>query len=333
MNKKILLTGGAGFVGHHLVDYLLTKTDFDIVLLDRLDLSGNLNRLTELDSVKENVKRLKFLYHDLRSPINEYIERQVDGPNYILHLAASTHVDRSISDPMLFAQDNVLGMVNVLEYARRCKDTLEMLVNFSTDEVFGPAPLGRVFKETDAFHPSNPYAATKAAAVELCRAWHVTYGVPTVNTYTVNNFGERQHPEKLIPKTIRSILEQTSMPIFAEIGKDNKMKAVGSRFWIHCQNTASAVLFVLNHGVPGQDYNIATRDERTNLEVSELIAKFVGLPLRPEFVDFHKARPGHDRRYGLDATRILDMGWKPEMTFEESLKRVVEFTIRNPKWS
>jgi len=326
----ILITGGVGFIGHHIVEFILNTTDWNIVILDRLDVSGTLNRLADLPLWEKEHGRVKFVYHNLRAPLNEYARTRLGDVNYILHLAASTHVDRSIEDPMLFVEDNVVGTTNMLQYARTLPH-LKAFINFSTDEVFGPAPKGVAHKENAPYLPSNPYSASKAGAASMGHAFFVTYGVPVITTYTMNNFGERQHPEKLIPRTIRSVIRGEKMPIFAEL-RGGKLVGVGSRFWLHAKNTASAVMFLLKNGKPGESYNVIGFDEFTNLEIAQKVAKLVGKPLKYEFVDFHKTRPGHDRRYALDGTKLRKLGWKPPITFEESLKATVEFTLKHPEW-
>ncbi|MBP9669572.1 MAG: GDP-mannose 4,6-dehydratase, partial [Candidatus Pacebacteria bacterium] len=276
--------------------------------------------------------RVTFVHHDLRAPFNESVSARLGSPDYILHLAASTHVDRSISDPMLFVADNVVGTGHLLEYARTLP-TLQLFVNFSTDEVFGPAPAGSAHREDSPYAPSNPYAATKAGAASLGYSYFVTYKLPVITTYTMNNFGERQHPEKLVPRTIRSVLRGERMPIFAELDEQGALKSVGSRFWLHARNTASAVLFLLNAGRPGDAYNIVGFDEKTNLEMAQSIAGIIGKPLVYELVDFHKVRPGHDRRYALDGAKLRRLGWAPEVDFESSLAETVRFALKNPEWA
>ena len=358
--KKVLITGGAGFIGHHLIDYVLQKTDWEIVLLDRLDLSGNLNRFSELESYKQNRDRVKFVWHDLKAEINEFVSNDIGEVDYIVHLAASSHVDRSIEDPVSFAMDNVVGTTNLLNWARKkmvcsacgskkpvegesitkncaCQtndnpyNKLKKFLNFSTDEVFGPAEVGHDHKENEEHKPSNPYSASKSGQGAMGYAFFVTYGLPVVTSYTMNNFGERQHPEKLIPACIRNVIAGKEMPIFAELEGDD-LKAVGSRFWLHSWNTASAVVFLLDNAVIGESYNVVGFDEFTNLEICEQIAEIIGKPLIPKFVDFHEVRPGHDRRYSLDGTKLKELGWEPEVDFAGSMKKVVEFTMTNEKW-
>jgi dTDP-glucose 4,6-dehydratase len=311
---------------------VLKNTDWDIVILDRLDISGNLERLRDIDIWEKEKNRIKFLFWDLKAEVNQFIEKEIGQVDYIIHLAASTHVDRSITDPMSFVMDNVVGTTNLLNFARK-QNNLKAFINFSTDEVFGPAPAGYSNKETDPHRPSNPYAASKAGAIDMGFAYFVTYKVPVITTHTMNNFGERQTPEKLIPKCIRMVQEQKPMPIFAEWDKETgKMKAVGSRFWIHSREVADAILFLLDKGIAGEFYNIIGSDELTNLEICEMVAKAVGKPLIPDFVDWHSSRPGHDIRYALSGEKLNSLGWKPKMPIETSLDKTVKWTLNNPKW-
>ncbi len=335
--RRILITGAAGFIGAHVVRYILDTTDAEIVCLDRFDTSGNINRLAEV--VKDEEKtRLKVVYHDLKAEINQFTAKRIGEIDDVIHLAASSHVDRSISDPMSFIMDNVVGTTNLLNWAKnggmsRSGDGYKgKFINFSTDEVFGPAPVGYAHGENDPHYPSNPYSASKSGQEAIGYAFYVTYGLPVITTHTMNNFGERQHPEKLVPRTIKSVLEGLEMPIFAELGEDGQLKAVGSRYWMHSKNTAHAIMFLLEKGVSGEAYNIIGFDELTNLEIAEKIAGIIGQPLKAKFVDFHKTRPGHDRRYALDGSKMRDMGWTPVVDFEESLRQVVEFTKNNPQW-
>ena len=206
MSKKILITGGAGFIAHHLIDEILSKTDWHIITLDRLDFSGNLNRLNEVvkSYPKTERKRVKIVHHDLKAELNSEIQSSIGRIDYISHLAAGSHVDRSISHPLEFVMDNVVGTAHILDYARK-QDSLEHFAYFSTDEVFGPAPKGINFKENDRYNSTNPYSASKAGGEELVVAYENTYGLPAFITHTMNVFGERQNVEKYIPMVIKKL--------------------------------------------------------------------------------------------------------------------------------
>lgn len=324
MVGRILISGGAGFIGHHIVEAVLKHTEWNITLIDRLDCSGNLNRLAEIGAAKN--KRVRFVYHDLRAPFNDQLAAQIWEHEYIVHLAAATHVDRSIDNPMEFVLDNVVGTVNMLDLARTIG--CHKFINFSTDEVFGPAPVGTAYREDDRYNAGNPYAATKAGAAQLGVAYHNTYGLPVLTTHTMNVIGERQHPEKFVPGTIAKVSRGERVTIHAN---KEKTKA-GSRFYIHARAVADAVLFLLKYGAAGQKYNIVGEREVDNLELAQMIAGCVGKRLDYEMVDFHSSRPGHDLRYALDGGKMLAMGWKPPQTLERSVEDIVRWTLSNPKW-
>jgi len=322
----VLLTGGAGFIGSHVAEHILRGTDWRLVFLDRLDCSGNLGRIAEIKGWDTYRTRCRWVWHDLKAPISSQLAGQIGPVDYVLHLAAGTHVDRSITDPMSFVYDNVVGTGNLLEYARQ--KVPGRFVYFSTDEVFGPAPAGVAYKEWDRYKSANPYAATKAGAEELCVAYANTYRLPVLVTHCMNVFGERQHPEKFIPGTIAKVSRGEKVTIHAN---RDRTKA-GSRFYIHARNVADALLFVIDKGEPGEKYNIVGEREVDNLELAQLIAEYQGKPLRYEMVDFHSSRPGHDLRYALDGSKLAAMGWRPPVSFEDSLKRVVTWTLENPRW-
>jgi len=321
---KILVTGGAGFIGHHFVEALLKHTDYDITLVDRLDSSGNLNRLAEIGAAKN--KRVRFVYHDLRAPLNDQLCAQIGAHEHIVHLAAGTHVDRSIENPMEFVLDNVVATTNMLDFAR--KVGCAKFINFSTDEVFGPAPKGVAYKEDDRYNAGNPYAATKAGAAQLGVAYHNTYGLPVITTHTMNVVGERQHPEKFVPMVIAKVQAGDLVTIHA----DAKRSTPGSRFYIHARNVASAVLFLLDGGRPGEKYNIVGEREVNNLELAQIIAGYIGKDLIAELVDFHSSRPGHDLRYALDGSKLKKLGWVPDSSIDQGIKEIVQWTLENPHW-
>lgn len=313
---RILLTGGAGFIGSHVLQRLL---EHDVVLIDRLDTSGNLNRL-------KPHPRVRFFYHDLRAPISDYLAGQLGRFDWILHLAAGTHVDRSIENPLEFVYDNVVGTCNLLDFARRIKP--RGFLQFSTDEVFGPAPNGVRYKEWDRYKSGNPYAATKAGAEELAISYHNTYGLPVIVTHTMNVVSRMQHYEKFLPSTVRKVLLGETVLIHAD-----KTKTIpGSRFYIGADSVADAALFLMERGEPGEKYNIVGEREINNLELAKMIAGFVGKPLHYEMQNFHESRPGHDLRYALDGSKMEKMGWKPPQTIEQTIQSAVEWYLENPDW-
>lgn len=323
--KKILLTGGAGFIGHHVAEHFLRMTDARITFLDRLDCSGNLNRITQIKDWEKHRHRCRFVFHDLRAPISEQLATQLSDHDIILHLAAMTHVDRSILEPLAAVADNVLGTAHILEHARR---GCERFIYFSTDEVFGPAPAGTAYKEWDRYRSTNPYSATKAAGEELAIAYHNTYGVPAIITHTMNVFGERQHPEKYVPGTIAKVRDGETVTVHADATRTR----AGSRFYIHARNVADALLHILGVGLSGEKYNIVGEVEIDNLQLAQMIAKAVGRPLIHEMVDFHSSRPGHDLRYALDGSKLANLGWRPRIGFKDSLDKVVAWSLAHPDW-
>ena len=325
---RVLLTGGAGFIGHHLAHYLYAHTDWDLTFLDRLDGSGNLNRLVEMGFNRERTARWRFVYHDLRAPINDQLAAQLGSFDYILHLAAATHVDRSISSPMEFVQDNVVATCNLLEYARQrgCKK----FIYFSTDEVFGPAPEGVKYKEDDRYSCSNPYSATKAGAEQLAFSYFRTYGVPVIITHTMNVCGIRQHPEKMIPGTIAKIRD--GKPIIIHANKDKGTP--GTRFYIDVEDVSDAVLFLLDCGIAGQKYNIVGKEEVDNLTLMQWIENAMQGNARYELVDGARPgnRPGHDLRYALDGSKMAAMGWEPHYDIQTAVENITRWSLENPQW-
>lgn len=327
MPQTILVTGGCGFVGHHFVEHLLKTTQARIVVLDKLSYAANgFDRLRDINCFDDN--RVTVLSADFTLPLPVGIQQEIAQPDYILHLGAETHVDNSIRDTEPFVRSNVLGTMHLLNYARTLRK-LKTFLYFSTDEVFGPAPHHTRYKEGDRYNSGNPYAATKAGAEQLALAYANTYGLPIVITRTMNIYGERQHPEKFIPSTIRKILNSEAVTIHAN---PEKTKA-GSRFYIHARNVAKAVSHILALEPPnGEQYHIVGEREVDNLELATLIAKYVGMPLKFELVDFHSSRPGHDLRYALDGRKLKRLGWTPPMSFEQALEKTVHWTLQHPKW-
>ena len=326
-------------VGSHLADFLLENTDWEIVTIDRLDISGNLNRLHEiLDNFSpEDKKRLKIVFHDLKAEINSQIMSAIGEPDIILHLAAASHVDRSISYPMEFVLDNVVGTVNLLDFARKLKK-IERFVYFSTDEIFGNAPEGVSYSEYDRYNSTNPYSASKASAEEFCVAYENTYKLPIYITHTMNVFGERQHPEKFIPMTIQRVRDSEKVFIHSN---EEKTKA-GSRHYIHAQDVADGLMFILNlknyvhQGDFGNakcpKFNLVGPEEIDNLSLAEKIANAQNKELIYELIDNHSSRPGHDLRYSLSSDLLKSLGWEPKIKLSKRIEEVVDWSLKNNRW-
>ena len=337
--KNVLITGGAGFIAHHIIAYMIKNTDWNIVAIDRLDLSGNLNRLDDILSEfsVNDKKRLKIVFHDLKAEINSQISTEVGKPDIILHLAAASHVDRSIKYPLEFVNDNVLGTVNLLNFAKNLKG-LEKFVYFSTDEIFGNAPKGVSYSEYDRYNSTNPYSASKAAAEEFCVAYENTYNMPIYITHTMNVFGERQHPEKFIPMVIQKVRDRKKVIVHAN---KEKTKA-GSRHYIHAQDVADGLMFILNlknyshKGDFGNakcpKFNLVGPEEIDNLTLAQMIAKVQDKELMYELVDNHTSRPGHDLRYSLSPKLLKNLGWEPKIKLSKRIEEVVKWSLNNKRW-
>jgi dTDP-glucose 4,6-dehydratase len=315
-----------------LAEYLLTHTDWEVVGLDRYGHAGAMSRLMATESWERIKHRIHFVWHDLRSPINRFVAQSIGHVDFIFHLAASTHVDRSIEDPLSFVMDNTVGTCNLLNYARNL-DSLQRFFYFSTDEVFGSATQGQNFQEWDRYRSGNPYAASKAGAEELSVAFCNTYKLPVVVTHTMNVFGERQHPEKFIPLVIRRCQTGERVLIHADPGR----RHAGSRFYIHARNVAAALLFLCEEAQIGEKYNIVGEVELDNLALARLIERSVrerqpDAHLEAELVDFHSSRPGHDLRYALNGERLAHVGFSFPSKFEDSLNEVVGWTLGHPEW-
>jgi dTDP-glucose 4,6-dehydratase len=325
---KVLVTGAAGFIGHHVVAILLDNAH-EVVGLDRIDETSTLARLPQ------GHDRFKFVWHDLRAPLNELVSNMIGGVDAICHLAASTHVERSIRHSMSFVMDNVVGTGHLLEYAKT--QQLKMFLNFSTDEVFGPAPEGVAYDDDAGFDARNPYSATKAAAEELSHAYANTYGIPVLTTHCMNAFGERQHPEKFVPFVIRSVMDDREVPIHV-----SPKGEPGSRFYIDVKDIGR-IICSLVEGVVGEfelqqplilpaKLNIPGVVEMDNLAMAEAIAHHVGRPLRYRLEDFHSTRPGHDLRYALAGEKLKHLGLANYTIFEESLERTVHWYMDHKEW-
>ena len=328
MTKKIMVTGGAGFIGHHLVEHLLKNTDWDITVVDRLTYaSSGLDRLRDIKAFDD--RRVHIFTADFTHEFGSGLRSELGEPDYLVHLAAETHVDNSIEDPWPFIQANVVGTYRILQWARGLS-RLEKMIYFSTDEIFGPASDGVLHAEWDNYNSTNPYSATKAGGEELCLAWANTYKVPVLVTHCMNAFGERQHPEKFIPMVIRRTLSGEKIYIHANPEKTRS----GSRFYIHCRNIASAIQFLLDKGVARDKYNVVGEREISNLDMVKMIGEFLDRDQDYELVDFHSSRPGHDLRYALDGAKMREMGWSIPVDFAHSLEATVRWIAdpMNQKW-
>jgi len=331
---KVILTGGNGFVGHHILEHFLKNTDWEIYCLDKLSYaSAGHDRIRDINAFDD--KRVHVFPMDLCLPLQEGLIKELGEIQYIFHVAADSHVDNSISDPVPFVQNNVNSTLHILEYARRLP-SLKKFIYFSTDEVYGSAPVGKNYKEGERFNCGNPYSASKGAAECICQSYANTYKMPIIITNTMNVIGERQHPEKYVVKVVGKVLEGETVTIHSN--KD-KTKA-GSRFYIHARNIADALLHILNNCDETLDnydasvgrFNIVGEKETDNLQLAQMIADILGKELKYEMVDFHSQRPGHDLRYALDGEKMKSIGWTHPIAFEESLEKTIKWTLENDKW-
>lgn len=318
----ILVTGAAGFIGSHYIRHVMETTDWEVVALDRLEEVARLQTASEL--CLRYRPRLRFIWHDLRAAIPEDHESLRQPFRYIVHMAAASHVERSVRTPMQFLMDNVIGTGHLLEYVRGLKSQPEKTLYFSTDEVFGPAEVGGAgFGPYDAHFPCNPYAASKSAAEQLIPAWASTYGLPLCVTHGTNVIGAGQHVEKFVPSTIRKVVAGEIVQIHSRNGVPS------TRFYIDALDVARAVQTILLRGgcvgsrTSGK-YNIGGMAEHSNLDVAIEIAALLGKPIRHELVDFVAARPRHDQAYAVDSTELHALGWRAEIALHESLRRIVE---------
>jgi len=308
---RILITGGAGFIGCNFVRYMLKKYPNDeIVILDKLTYSGR------IENLKDVMDKITFIKGDI---CNKEDVEKVKDCDVIFNFAAETHVDRSIIDAEVFVKTDVLGTYNLLEYAR--KNDIEKYIQISTDEVYGSIEKGS-FKETDALDPSSPYSASKAGADLLVRAYYKTYGLPILITRSSNNYGPYQHPEKLIPHLVLNALHDKPLPIYGE-GKN-------IRDWIFVLDNCEAIDVAFREGKIGEIYNIGGGTEKTNIEIANIILEKLGKP--KSLIKFVKDRPGHDFRYSLNCEKIKKLGWKPRYKFEDALRATMEWYIENEWW-
>lgn len=332
-NKRVLLTGASGFFGSHLLRHLLMNTDWDIVCVVSWKHKGTPERVENAwDGQDKN--RVTIIRHDLEAPFTEHTKKRIGNIDYILNIASNSHVDRSITDPVPFVLGNVQSVLTMLELAREIKPKL--FLQFSTDEVYGPAPKGINFKEGERSRPSNPYSASKMAQENIAFSYWRTYDVPVIITNTMNLIGQTQDAEKFPALCLRKIYNGE------EVTVHGKPEDIGSRFYIHARNAADAVLYIINKLPPAHyiedlvlvpsQYNIVGETELNNLELAQMTARLLGKELKYKFEDFHKTRPGHDRRYALSGEKLRNLGWQPPEDFEESWKRSINWTLEHKEW-
>lgn len=325
MTKTILITGGCGFISSTLVEHILRKTDWNIVIVDKLSYaSKGLERLRDSGSLDST--RVRVFTTDLCKPIPEGVIQEIRNVHYIVHSAAETHVDNSIKDPVYCIENNVMSTTHILQYARQLK-TLEVFLMLSTDEVYGNCPTGKSYRETDRHNPSNPYSASKSASEMICLSFQNTYKIPLITVNLMNAFGQRQHPEKFVPKCIQYILDEKELEIHTDT---NNMP--GSRFYIHARNASDAMLFILKKGIVGEVYNIPGQKEVDNLTMAQSIAEIMGKKLKYKLISDVASRPGHDLRYCLDGEKLEKLGWTPPVNFQEALKSTILWTLEHKKW-
>ena len=334
---RILVTGGAGFIGSAVIRHIIENTHHHVLNVDKLTYAGNLE---SLQSIKKS-ERYQFFQTDICDQVE--LEKIFENfqPNVVMHLAAESHVDRSIDGPATFIQTNIVGTYSLLEAARKywLSLTAEVKESFrfhhiSTDEVYGDLEgTMNLFKETTPYAPSSPYSASKASSDHLVRAWHRTYGLPTIVTNCSNNYGPYHFPEKLIPLVILNALDMKPLPIY---GKGDQI-----RDWLFVEDHARALYQVVTTGAVGQTYNIGGHNEKQNIEVVKTICNILN-ELKPQangqkyesLIKFVEDRPGHDLRYAIDAGKIeKDLGWKPLETFETGIRKTVEWYLNNLDWS
>jgi len=335
MSKKVIVTGGAGFIGSALVRQLIAESDWEILNLDKLTYAGNLESLRDI----ENNPRYQFVRQDIVDAKGLAKIFQDFAPQAIMHLAAESHVDRSIDGPADFIHTNIIGTYNLLEASRsywsklseKAKTEFRFLA-ISTDEVFGSLGDTGFFTEKTSYRPNSPYSASKASADHLVRAWYKTFGLPVLITNCSNNYGPRHFPEKLIPLVILKALENQPLPVY---GKGDNI-----RDWLYVDDHARALRKVLEGGRPGETYNIGGNNEMSNLKVVEIICDLMNelspdprVTDRKSLITFVQDRPGHDKRYAIDATKITqELGWRPQETFETGIRKTVKWYLENRSW-
>lgn len=335
--KRVLLTGGGGSIGVHMIAHIMHNTDWEIVVLDSFRHKGEFDRITEV--CKDHPtwpSRISVFVHDLLAPITKrQIARDIGHIHYVINLASLSDVSASIYDPVPFMRNNAEIMWNILEYARGA--SLEAFLHFSTDEVYGPAAIDQGHPEWDTILPSNPYAASKAAQEAYAIAYWRSYSVPLIITNTMNNFGEMQQSSKY-PVMIQKAVE-AGKKVQVHSTSDGQ---IGTRYYLHSRNAADAVLFILHNTIPTKHspgavdrpdrYNIVGDRQLNNLELANTIADLMNKNLKYELVDFHSEQPGHDLHYGLDGSKLYMLGWVQPVDFALSLLSTIKWQEEHPDW-
>ena len=332
--STILITGGAGFIAHHTIKEILDNTDWNIISLDRLDFSGNLNRLYDMLKDHDQKHRVKIVHHDLKAEINQTTSNLIGSVDYILHMAANPHVDKSIKDPLGTVLDNVVGTCNILNFARTQLPTLKRFIYFSTDEIFGPAPAGMDFTEYARYNSKNPYSASKAGGEELAVAFHNTYKLPVYIIHSMNVFGVRQQAAAFIPICIRKILNDEVLTIHS----DSTLTKIPTRKYVNASDVAEAILLLLQKDVESMDeglvkvtkFNIVGMEKIDILTIAKTIAECIGKPLNYKLTS--SDRPGADLDYSLAGTKLNDLGWYPKTSFKDSIPSIVDWYLKNKEW-
>jgi len=328
---NILITGGAGFIGSHVVRRFVNRyPDYKIINLDLLTYAGNLANISDIQN-RSNYSFVKADIRNLDAMRTIFEEHQI---THVVHLAAESHVDRSIADPLVFIKTNVIGTGNLLQAAKeywKGNYDEKLFYHVSTDEVYGSLGDEGFFYETTAYDPRSPYSASKAGSDHLVRAWHHTYGMPVVISNCSNNYGPYQFPEKLIPLFINNIIHEKALPVYG--------KGINVRDWLFVEDHAAAIDLILHKGVHGETYNIGGHNEWKNIDLIRLLIKLTDEKLgraegsSEKLISYVTDRAGHDLRYAIDATKIKnELGWVPSLQFEEGLGKTIDWYLNNEEW-